>query len=69
MTNKIKIMIIGGSGAYNFAPETFGSFKKEVSVNTPYGKVKNIRLFEINGIITAFLSRHGISGYSLTAPL
>lgn len=68
MPQKAKIMIIGGSGAYNFAPQTFGSFKKEVSVNTPYGKVKNIKIFEIEGITTAFLSRHGVSGYSLTAP-
>lgn len=68
MANKAKIMIIGGSGAYNFAPQAFGSFKKEMTVNTPYGKVKNIRIFEIEGIKTAFLSRHGISGYSLTAP-
>ncbi len=68
MTNKIKIMIIGGSGAYNFSNEAFGSFKDEVSVNTPYGKVKNIKLFEIDGIKAAFLSRHGASDYSLTAP-
>lgn len=68
MPNKIKIMIIGGSGAYNFSNEAIGSFKKEVSVNTPYGKVNNIRIFQIEGITTAFLSRHGISGYSLTAP-
>ncbi len=68
MTNKAKIMIIGGSGAYDFSKEIFGSFKKEISVNTHYGKVKNIRLFEIDGITTAFLSRHGVSGYSLTAP-
>ena len=68
MPQKAKIMIIGGSGAYNFAPQAFGSFRKEISVNTPYGKVKNIKLFEIDGIKAAFLSRHGVSGYSLTAP-
>ena len=68
MPHKVKIMIVGGSGAYNFATQTFGSFKKEISVNTPYGRVKNIKILDIEGVSAAFLSRHGVSGYSLTAP-
>ena len=65
---KIKTLIIGGSGAYELRVEEFGREKETVTLQTPYGQASPIRVLEISGNIVGFLSRHGVNGYSLTAP-
>ncbi|MEK6777675.1 MAG: MTAP family purine nucleoside phosphorylase [bacterium] len=70
MTNKpkIKTLIIGGSGAYDIPVEKFGREKETATLQTPYGEASPIRILEISGTHVGFLSRHGVSGYHVTAP-
>jgi 5'-methylthioadenosine phosphorylase len=65
---KIKTLIIGGSGAYDLSTEEFGREKETVTVQTPYGEAAPVRILEIVGHDVGFLSRHGVKGYDLTAP-
>ncbi|OIP66246.1 MAG: phosphorylase [Nitrospirae bacterium CG_4_9_14_3_um_filter_53_35] len=64
----IKTLIIGGSGAYEIPVEKFGREKETVTLKTPYGQASPIRVLEIEGAKVGFLSRHGVTGYHLTAP-
>lgn len=63
----IKLAIIGGSGAYELSPDTFGKLKESTSVSTPFGSVSPIHIFDLAGLRYSFISRHGEKGYSLTA--
>ncbi len=65
---KIKTLILGGSGAYHFPAERFGREKEKVHINTPFGQAAPIRILEIDGREVGFLSRHGETGYNVTAP-
>jgi 5'-methylthioadenosine phosphorylase len=64
----IGIVIIGGSGAYNFSEGEFGHEFDRITVQTPFGPSGPFRIMEIDGENAAFLSRHGEKGYHLTAP-
>ncbi|NOY53529.1 MAG: MTAP family purine nucleoside phosphorylase [Deltaproteobacteria bacterium] len=64
----IRTLILGGSGAYTFPVDRFGSGKETVRVQTPFGPAAPIRIVEIGGEPVGFLSRHGETGYNVTAP-
>lgn len=64
MTNSHKLAIIGGSQGFRTVQgggiaETLGA------IDTPYGKSQPVHMLE-SGVL--FLSRHGESGYHVTAP-
>ena len=63
------IAVIGGSGAYNLlADQVLGKEKKCLSLDTPYGASVPIHHFISDDLEFLFLSRHGETDYSLTAP-
>lgn len=63
------IAVIGGSGAYNLlADQVLGKEKKCLSLDTPYGASAPIHHFISDDLEFLFLSRHGETDYSLTAP-
>ena len=65
----IPIAVIGGSGAYHLlAEQSLGEEKKCENIDTPYGKSAPIHQFNLNDFEFLFLSRHGETDYSLTAP-
>ena len=65
----IPIAVIGGSGAYHLlAEQSLGEEKKCENIDTPYGKSAPIHQFILNHFEFLFLSRHGETDYSLTAP-
>ena len=65
----VQIAVIGGSGAYHLlTKESLGKEKKCQSVDTPYGESAPIHHFSIDGLELLFLSRHGETDYSTTAP-
>jgi len=64
----IKTLILGGSGAYTFPVERFGREKETIRIDTPFGQTAPIRVLEIDGRGVGFLSRHGETGYNVTAP-
>lgn len=61
-------LLIGGSGAYLFEREELGRVKKRLVVETPFGPSAPIYLVENEGFPFYFLSRHGESGYEVSAP-
>ena len=63
------IAVIGGSGAYHLlADQVLGKEKKCLSLDTPYGASAPIHHFISDDLEFLFLSRHGETDYSLTAP-
>ena len=67
--NPVPIAVIGGSGAYHLlAGQSLGQEKNCKSLNTPYGESAPIHHFSFEGLDFLFLSRHGETDYSLTAP-
>ncbi|MZH46031.1 MAG: MTAP family purine nucleoside phosphorylase [Nitrospinae bacterium] len=65
----VPIAVIGGSGAYHLlTSEALGKEKGCDVFETPYGKSAPIHRFSFEGLEFLFLSRHGETDYSLTAP-
>ena len=65
----VKIAVIGGSGAYHLlTKQSLGEEKKCHNLNTPYGESAPIHHFSFDGLEFLFLSRHGETDYSITAP-
>lgn len=63
------IAVIGGSGAYHLlTKQSLGKEIKCHSLDTPYGKSAPVHHFSFDGLEFLFLSRHGETDYSLTAP-
>ena len=63
------IAVIGGSGAYHLlADQALGKEKQCLSLDTPYGASAPIHHFISDDLEFLFLSRHGETDYSLTAP-
>ncbi|MEO2043460.1 MAG: MTAP family purine nucleoside phosphorylase, partial [Nitrospinaceae bacterium] len=63
------IAVIGGSGAYHLLTgQALGQEKNCKILNTPYGKSAPIHHFSFANQEFLFLSRHGETDYSLTAP-
>lgn len=68
-TNSMPIAVIGGSGAYHLlTKQSLGKEIKCHSLDTPYGKSAPVHHFSFDGLEFLFLSRHGETDYSLTAP-
>jgi 5'-methylthioadenosine phosphorylase len=65
---KIRLAIIGGSGAYDFPLKIFGKLRESKTISTPFGSVSPIHIFEYDDMSYGFISRHGEKGYNLTAP-
>ena len=67
--NSMPIAVIGGSGAYHLlADQVLGIEKQCLSLDTPYGASAPIHHFISDDLEFLFLSRHGETDYSLTAP-
>ena len=67
--NSMPIAVIGGSGAYHLlADQALGKEKQCLSLDTPYGASAPIHHFISDDLEFLFLSRHGETDYSLTAP-
>ena len=67
--NSMPIAVIGGSGAYHLlVDQVLGKEKKCLSLDTPYGASAPIHHFISDDLEFLFLSRHGETDYSLTAP-
>ena len=65
----VKIAVIGGSGAYHLlTKQSLGEEKKCYNLDTPYGESAPIHHFSFDGLEFLFLSRHGETDYSITAP-
>ena len=63
------IAVIGGSGAYHLlADQVLEKEKQCLSLDTPYGASAPIHHFISDDLEFLFLSRHGETDYSLTAP-
>ena len=62
--------VIGGSGAYEIAMSRIGEVRGELALETPFGKAGSIHFLglEPGGGSVAFISRHGWTGYTITAP-
>ncbi|MZH03024.1 MAG: MTAP family purine nucleoside phosphorylase [Nitrospinae bacterium] len=66
---KVPIAVLGGSGAYHLlAGQALGQEKGCQALQTPYGKSAPIHHFSFEDREFLFLSRHGETDYSLTAP-
>jgi 5'-methylthioadenosine phosphorylase len=66
---KVPIAVLGGSGAYHLLTgQALGQEKDCQVLQTPYGKSSPIHHFIFAGRDFLFLSRHGETDYSLTAP-
>ena len=66
---KIPFAVIGGSGAYHLlAGQVLGRELSCEVKETPYGDSAPIHHFSSEGLEFIFLSRHGETDYSLTAP-
>ena len=65
----VRIAVIGGSGAYHLlTKQSLGKEKKCQSLGTPYGESAPVHHFSFDGHEFLFLSRHGETDYSITAP-
>jgi 5'-methylthioadenosine phosphorylase len=66
---KVSNAVMGGSGAYHLlTSQAFGQEKDCQVLQTPYGKSAPVHYFSFAGRDFLFLSRHGETNYSLTAP-
>jgi 5'-methylthioadenosine phosphorylase len=64
-----KFAIIGGSGAYNILKkEGFGADLECRKIITPFGESAAIHRFRNKDLSFLFISRHGESGYEISAP-
>ncbi len=63
-----RVLVIGGSEAYNLSGEIWGKELGLFIPKTPFGEPSPIRIYEKEGIQYAYLSRHGEDYYSLSAP-
>ncbi len=63
-----RIAVIGGSGAYALLRN--GSFSGELlgAVSTPFGESRPVHRFAASDAEFLFLSRHGETGYEISAP-
>ncbi len=69
MTESATVAVLGGSGAYHLlAGQALGQEKDCKILETPYGKSAPIHHFSSKDRDFLFLSRHGETDYSLTAP-
>ncbi len=65
----VPIAVIGGSGAYHLLTgQALGKEKGCEVLETPYGESAPIHRFSFESMEFLFLSRHGETDYSLTAP-
>lgn len=65
----ITLAVIGGSGAYDLLTrKAFGSEEAPRIAETPFGPSSPLHQFSLQGIKFLFLSRHGETDYSITAP-
>lgn len=63
------LAIIGGSGAYHLLTQNrIGNETRCETRETPYGTSAPIHQFQFQDISFSFLSRHGETDYSITAP-
>ena len=67
-TKPPRVLLLGGSGAYELPAGTLGERLSSRRVRTPYGPSNPVHLFEQGGFRFLFLSRHGERGYETTAP-
>lgn len=66
---QVPIAVIGGSGAYHLLTgQALGREEDCKVLGTPYGQSAPIHRFSFEGQEFLFLSRHGETDYSLTAP-
>jgi len=64
-----RVLVIGGSNAYNFEKDSFGKVLKVQRVDTPYGLSNPVYTVKHpNGFKYFFISRHGEKDYDTTAP-
>jgi len=61
------MLIIAGSNAH-ILKNHFGNTLEEFSLDTPFGRSHLIRKYENNGKFFYVIFRHGIDGYSISAP-
>ena len=67
--NSVSLGVIGGSGAYDLlANEVLGEKVSSTTLETPFGESAPIHHFRTDDLDYLFLSRHGESDYSITAP-
>ena len=65
----IPLAVIGGSGAYHLLTQkSLGVEERCTILQTPFGPSAPIHQFIWNGLPFLFLSRHGETDYSITAP-
>jgi 5'-methylthioadenosine phosphorylase len=63
-----RVLLLGGSGAYDLPEGALGEKLSSRRVRTPYGLSNPVHLCESAGFRFLFLSRHGEKGYEKTAP-
>lgn len=66
--DKIEVMVIAGTEAYNLDFAEFGKITGSTLVKTPFGESAKVTLIDVNGIAAGVMSRHGETGYSISAP-
>ncbi len=59
MTQRIPVVIFGGTAAYHLNLEQFVPVHARIQPSTPYGVAATFHLFEAKGLTLAFTSRHG----------
>lgn len=65
----VPLAVLGGSGAYRLlGGGSLGEEKQCVVLETPFGNSAPIHRFASDGLEFLFLSRHGETDYSITAP-
>ena len=65
----VPLAVIGGSGAYRFLAEKgLGEETALATLKTPFGPSAPIHRFTLGDLEFLFLSRHGETDYSITAP-
>ena len=66
---KERLAVIGGSGAYHLLTENrLGEETDCQTLDTPFGPSAPIHRFQVGDLAFLFLSRHGETDYSVTAP-
>ncbi len=66
---KSTFAVIGGSGAYHLlTQQALGKETESAALDTPFGKSAPIHRFNYKNQSFLFLSRHGETDYSITAP-
>jgi 5'-methylthioadenosine phosphorylase len=66
---KERLAVIGGSGAYHLLTENrLGEETECKSLDTPFGSSAPFHRFQVGDLAFLFLSRHGETDYSVTAP-